>query len=108
MQMQMRYLFNFNSGKISFITDCNTSENKFQCNDDRCIPLSAKCDMEDDCLDGSDEIGCRKSFLYLKIILFLKLLGIYNLQNYYGSKLSEIKKCTMLSSVLSDREPDLR
>ena len=33
---------------------------EFQCDNQRCIPNSYKCDSDDDCGDGSDETGCTK------------------------------------------------
>lgn len=35
---------------------CSTSE--FQCKSGRCIPMTFKCDAENDCGDFSDETGC--------------------------------------------------
>lgn len=29
-----------------------------QCHNKRCIPRDLRCDSEDDCKDGSDEVGC--------------------------------------------------
>lgn len=36
------------------------SADHFQCSSDRCIPLSFKCDSDNDCGDRSDEINCGK------------------------------------------------
>ena len=35
---------------------CTSSE--FQCNNGKCVPSSYKCDVDDDCGDGSDEKDC--------------------------------------------------
>jgi len=36
---------------------CNTERN-FKCRDGGCIDLDLKCNLRDDCNDGSDELGC--------------------------------------------------
>ncbi|XP_068240407.1 uncharacterized protein [Palaemon carinicauda] len=41
------------------MTSCK--EQEFSCDDGKCIPLPERCNMEANCLDGSDEIDC--SFL---------------------------------------------
>ena len=32
----------------------------FRCDNGACLPYTLKCDLHDDCGDGSDEIGCSK------------------------------------------------
>ncbi|CAF4840922.1 unnamed protein product, partial [Rotaria sp. Silwood2] len=44
-----------NSQAESSQTSCN---GRFQCRNSRCIPLSYKCDGDDDCHDNSDEQNC--------------------------------------------------
>ena len=39
---------------------CNPYE-EFTCKNGRCLPLASKCDYHEDCEEGEDEIGCRKS-----------------------------------------------
>jgi len=43
------------------ITGSPCRYHEFQCKSERqCIPRSFHCDLEVDCLDGSDEVGCCK------------------------------------------------
>ena len=42
------------------IVDCLASE--FQCNNFNCIDSQFRCDLDDDCHDNSDEIGCGELF----------------------------------------------
>jgi hypothetical protein len=44
-----------------------SSETSFRCPEGRCLSLAKRCDGYKDCLDGSDEILCRKIFLEKKI-----------------------------------------
>jgi hypothetical protein len=37
------------------------TEHEFQCTDGSCISLTWKCDLEQDCMDGSDEVNCSES-----------------------------------------------
>ena len=47
------------------VKKCNGDE--FTCKTSKkCVPMKWRCDNETDCVDGSDEHSCRKSFLYLK------------------------------------------
>ncbi|VDM95303.1 unnamed protein product, partial [Onchocerca ochengi] len=40
----------------SAIKEC--SDNQFKCNNDKCIPLSWRCDGDEDCPEGEDEDKC--------------------------------------------------
>ena len=42
-------------------TQCQAHQ--FMCDNQRCVPLTWKCDHDNDCGDGSDEKDCRKSFM---------------------------------------------
>lgn len=51
------FMFSF----IHCITGSPCRYHQFQCRSrNQCIPRSFHCDMESDCLDGSDEVGCCK------------------------------------------------
>lgn len=39
------------------VTSCVRGE--FSCDDGSCVPLERRCDMEVNCPDGTDEVGCR-------------------------------------------------
>lgn len=67
-----------------FLTSCNNSE--YTCSDGNCIPKFQRCDLEENCPDRSDEIGCNTAivpksyskavFGYCFIISFLTLKTI--------------------------------
>ena len=44
---------------------CTPSQ--FQCNNGVCLDPSAKCNGQDDCGDGSDEIDCGMAILMLSV-----------------------------------------
>lgn len=44
------------SNTSSAASPCSLSE--FQCNSGECTPRGWRCDQEEDCTDGSDELGC--------------------------------------------------
>ena len=41
--------------------------NSFQCATGQCVNLNARCDANDDCPEGTDEIDCGKNIFLLKI-----------------------------------------
>ena len=43
---------------VFLISDGTCPPNEFTCNNNYCIPLSWKCDQENDCGDNSDEMNC--------------------------------------------------
>lgn len=54
--------FKLDRDRVTCLVDC--SSNQFACADqEKCIPLSWRCDTEADCADGSDEpMDCRKLY----------------------------------------------
>lgn len=52
----------------------------FECDNKRCIPQSYQCDKEQDCDDGTDELGCSK--LELFFCIFVILLFSYKMLRY--------------------------
>ena len=50
-------LQNWNNHEVLKFTQCNSNE--FTCHTyGNCISLNTRCDGEQDCVDGSDEINC--------------------------------------------------
>eukprot|EP00058_Branchiostoma_floridae_P021476 XP_002606966.1 hypothetical protein BRAFLDRAFT_200587 [Branchiostoma floridae] len=47
---------------------CDADE--FQCNNSQCVPLSAKCNDNADCLDWSDEVNCNKCMSYCHSLFY--------------------------------------
>jgi len=47
------------------------TEHEFQCSDGSCITLTWKCDLERDCIDGSDEVDCGEcdKYIHLNIVM---------------------------------------
>ena len=39
-------------------------QGQISCDNDRCFPEDYRCDGDVDCLDGSDEANCCKSYAY--------------------------------------------
>ncbi|XP_069783632.1 low-density lipoprotein receptor-related protein 4-like isoform X2 [Narcine bancroftii] len=58
LSLLLQLVANLNVARLvnGLTTSCNASQ--FQCKNERCVPLLWKCDGDDDCIDGSDEIGC--------------------------------------------------
>ena len=59
----MLLLFWVHSVQLSAIDFSNTAEktcldHRFNCTNGRCVWKSFVCDFDDDCGDGSDEVGC--------------------------------------------------
>lgn len=46
---------------------CHSSE--FQCANGDCVPMSSRCNNRVDCRDRSDELSCRKFYVF--ILLFI-------------------------------------
>ena len=59
----------------SAFTDCPLSydilaacsSSQFKCNNGNCVPSSYKCDRANDCGDNSDEFGCSKDHVMVKV-----------------------------------------
>ena len=47
------------------------TEHEFRCSDGSCITLTWKCDLERDCIDGSDEVDCGEcdKYVHLNIVM---------------------------------------
>ena len=43
------------------------SSSQFTCNNGNCVPLSYKCDRDNDCGDNSDDFGCGKNDVIARI-----------------------------------------
>ena len=41
------------------------TEHEFRCSDGSCVTLTWKCDLERDCIDGSDELECGECDKYI-------------------------------------------
>ena len=41
-----------------FVSNRVNCPNAFRCDNGRCVPGYYRCDLYDDCMDGSDEAGC--------------------------------------------------
>ena len=42
----------------------NCTDDEFHCANDRCINKDFRCDLDDDCRDGSDELNCTEGQLF--------------------------------------------
>ena len=38
----------------------NYELNEWECKSRQCIPMESRCDIKEDCFDGSDELSCGK------------------------------------------------
>jgi len=47
------------------------TEHEFRCSDGSCITLTWKCDLERDCIDGSDELDCGECDKYVNFSIVL-------------------------------------
>lgn len=56
---RVTYIYIFNRQCVLLQVECDAGE--FKCaEDNKCINLSYKCDGDQDCDDGSDEVDCPK------------------------------------------------
>lgn len=49
----------FTPGKVVVIGLSACTNDQFMCSDGSCVPRAVRCNMQDDCVDGSDEENCR-------------------------------------------------
>jgi hypothetical protein len=46
---------------IQLLIEWNNCElNEWECKSRQCIPMESRCDIKNDCFDGSDELNCGK------------------------------------------------
>ena len=54
-----------------FVASLSCPRDDFNCDEDKCIDKSKKCDGKQDCEDGTDEHYCRKDELFNWIFIFV-------------------------------------
>lgn len=70
-------------GLYSLGTTLDCDDGEFKCDEDLCLPMSARCNTRRDCSDGSDELDCPNS-QYSATLLFSPTAS----QNVYNDDLA--------------------
>lgn len=69
--------------KTLIASDCNSKNDRYLCENQRCILLNTVCDKKDDCGDKSDEgVGCENGILSKYILINLLSDNFHNIRQF--------------------------